>query len=261
MIFIIPFEPPPSSFVTTLKGFLFVDEDDAQSEIAVSQIVTSTMFSDDGSSALPNTICRFIARNRNNIDDTIISIDDALRFIRSSIRVKRLNLLKKADINTGLGKPTPVWNIYFYPPTTDQTAMRDWRDIIRRTRFVTDVNRAGYTCKPFNCTVCHSEDHPAGMCPYPSQQGWTVPTPPLPTQLLHPPPPPPKHLTPPEPQCTRAEAVKPTPAAETSPPGKVDPTREPNPTLLDPYLRLNSYVELINRLQTIYIFVPHHTNK
>jgi len=175
-IFIIPFDPPPSSFVTTLKNFLFVDENDAQSEAAVAQIVTNTMFSDDGSSDLPNTVRRFIARNRDNIEDAIINIDDALRFIRSSIRVKRLNLLKKVDIDTGLGKPSPAWNIYFFPPTTNQMAIREWRDIIRRTKFVTDVNREGRTVKIFNCSVCHSEDHPAGMCPYPTQPEWSPPT-------------------------------------------------------------------------------------
>jgi len=181
-IFIIPYDPAPSSFVTTLKGFLFVDENDIQSETAVSQIVTSTIFSDDGSSDLPNTIRRFVARNRDNIEDTIVNIDDALRFIRSSIRVKRLNLLKKDDIDTGLGKPSPVWNIYLFPPTTDQIAIREWRDIIRKTKFVTDVNNAGRTVKLFNCTVCHSEDHPAGMCPYPAQPGWTAP-PPIPNAI------------------------------------------------------------------------------
>ena len=181
------------------------------------------MFSDDGSSALPNTICRFIARNRNNIDDTIISINDTLCFIRSSIRVKHLNLLKKADINTGLGKPTPAWNIYFYPPTTDQTAMRDWRDIIRRTRFVTDVNRAGYTCKPFNCTVCHSEDHPAGMCPCPSQQGWTVPTPTVTNPVVAPTPTPAQASN-----STRATTRKGR-GGQTNPRGRNVPTRKGRP--------------------------------
>ena len=189
-IFITPFDPPPSSFVTTLKSFLFIDENDAQSEAAVAQIVTNAMFTDDGSSDLPNTIRRFIAKNRDNIESAIINIDDALRFIRSSIRVKRLNLLKKDDIDTGLGKPSPAWNIYFYPPTTNQTAIREWRDIIRRTKFVTDVNREGRTVKIFNCSVCHSEDHPAGMCPYPTQPDWAPPattttTPPVPTASTH----------------------------------------------------------------------------
>jgi len=176
MIFIIPFDPTSSSFITTLKSFLFIDENDAQSKAAVAQIVTSAMFSDDSSSDLPNMVRRFIVRNRDNIKDTIINIDNTLHFICSSIRVKCLNLLKKVDINMGLGKPSPAWNIYFYPPMTNQTAMREWCDIIRRTKFITNVNREGYTVKIFNCSVCHLEDHLAGMCPYPTQPDWASPT-------------------------------------------------------------------------------------
>ena len=177
---ITPFEPSPTSFVTTLKGFMFIGKNDPQTETEVARIIDNAMFSDDKSVTLPTRIRRFIANHRDNVSDTIINIDDVLRFVRSSITVKHLNLLKKEDVGTGVGKPTPVWNVYIFPPTKDQVAMREWRGIIRKTRFVTAMNRSGSTNRIFNCTVCLSEDHPAGMCPYPSQRGWVAPTP-LPT--------------------------------------------------------------------------------
>jgi len=174
----LPFIPPPSSFVTTLKGFMFLDENDAQTEAVVSDIIANTLFSDDNRSAVSTTIRRFIAKHRDNVSEDIINIDDVLRFIRSSIIVKRLNLLKRQDIGTGVGTPTPAWNVYLFPPTKDQPAMREWCDIIRKTRFATVTNKEGTTAaKLFSCTTCLSIDHPAGMCPYPSQPGWTSPTP------------------------------------------------------------------------------------
>jgi len=183
---LLPFNPPPSSFVTTLKGFMFLDENDAQTEAVVSEIVANTLFSDDNKSTISTTIRRFIAKHRDNVSEDIINIDNVLRFIRSSIIVKRLNLLKRQDIGTGIGTPTPAWNVYLFPPTKDQPAMREWCDIIRKTRFTTVMNKEGTTAaKLFSCTTCLSVDHPAGMCPYPSQPDWISPTPaPAPTPTL-----------------------------------------------------------------------------
>jgi len=177
-VMIIPFDPPPTSFVTTLKGFMFIGKNDAQTETEVARIVDTAMFSDDKPANLSTRVRRFIANHRDNVPKAIINIDDVLRFVCLSITVKRLNLLKREDIGTGVGKPTPVWNVYIFPPTKDQSAMREWREIIRKTGFVTAANRLGSTNRIFNCKICLSEDHPAGMCPYPSQRGWIAPTPP-----------------------------------------------------------------------------------
>ena len=135
------------------------------------------MFASTSGSELPTIMRRFIANYRDNIPETIRNLDDALRFIRTSITVKRLNLVKREDIGTGEGKTQPVWNIYMFPPSRNEEIMREWRSTIRRVVFVTDSNGAGRTMKTFSCTICRSEDHPGGMCPYPDQQGWKTPTP------------------------------------------------------------------------------------
>ena len=173
----IPFDPPPSSFVTTLKGFVFLHGSDTRTEAAVTEIVANALFSDDNNPELPTRVRRFIANHRDNIPHDIINIEDALRYVRTSIAVKRLNLVKRDDVNTGGGESHPAWNIYIFPPTTEQTALREWREIIRRTTFITDTNEAGHSARLFNCSVCRSEDHPTGMCPYPTQRGWTAPGP------------------------------------------------------------------------------------
>ena len=173
----IPFTPPPSLFVTTIRGFIFVDETFEQTETAVTNIVMNSMFADTCGSVLPTIVRRFITNNRDNIPETIKNIEDAIRFIRTSITVKRIDLVKKEDIGTSEGKAQPVWNVYIFPPSKDEQAMREWRAYLRRTVFVTDSNGAGRTTKIFSCATCRSEDHPSGMCPYPTQQDWKPPTP------------------------------------------------------------------------------------
>ena len=176
-IMFVPFKPPPSPFVTSIRGFIFIDETFEQTETAVTNIVMNAMFADTSGSALPTIVRRFIANHRDNIPDTIKDIEDAIRFIRTSIIVKRIDLVKKEDIGTGEGRAQPVWNVYIFPPSKDEEAMREWRAYLRRTVFVTDSNGAGRTTKTFSCTTCRSEDHPSGMCPYPDQQDWKTPTP------------------------------------------------------------------------------------
>jgi hypothetical protein len=163
---------------------MFLDETDTATEDVVADIVASAMFDNSQGSDLPTVIRRFIANNRDNIPKVIINIDDAVRFIQHSIVIKRLNLVKKEDIGTGKGAAHPAWNLYIHPPTTKQAELREWRNIIRRTIFVTGANKSGRTVKLFNCTICRSEDHPGGMCPYPSQRLWVTPTPPTASPAL-----------------------------------------------------------------------------
>ena len=107
-ILFIPFAPPPSPFVTSIRGFVFIDESDKETEVAITNIVTNTMFASMSGSELQTIMRRFIANYRDNIPEAIKNLDDALRFIHTSITVKRLNLVKKEDIGTGEGKTQPV---------------------------------------------------------------------------------------------------------------------------------------------------------
>ena len=141
----------------------------------MADFVAETMFSSDSTPNRSPQFRRFIARNRDNIPAAIESIDDAIRYIRTSITAKRLNLVKKEDIGTGEGTAHPAWNIFIHPPTSNHLALIEWRQSIRTIVFFTDMNGAGRAARPFNCTVCRSIAHPSGMCPYPTQRGWIPP--------------------------------------------------------------------------------------
>jgi hypothetical protein len=175
MALFVPYTPPPYRFTTTLKGFLFFDKTDAQSEEEVTAIVGETLFSTTASTDTTKKVRRFIARFSNNTPSLVVDIEDILGYLRNSIVVRCLNLVKKEDIGTGEGKSHPAWNVYIFPPTKDHAALADWRTIIRNTIFVTADNGAGRTYKLFKCLVCQSVDHPTGMCSYPSHPGWTPP--------------------------------------------------------------------------------------
>jgi hypothetical protein len=176
-VLFIPYAPPPFCFVTTLKGFLFPKLTDSQSETAVLEIVGEALFSTTKSSATSMEIRRFLAKHRDNISGLIKDIETALAYLRSSIKVRRYNLVEKINIGTGEGKSTPVWNIYIYPPTGDNAALIKWRSTIRGFTFITKDQGAGRSLKIYKCTVCFSIDHPTGLCPYPQLQKWITPKP------------------------------------------------------------------------------------
>ena len=175
-ILFIPFDPPAYSFATTLKGFIFLDETVQETEKAVAEAVAETLFDGEGTETV-TAVKRFIAKNKDNTPAVINNIEDTLRYIRKSITIRRMDLKKREDIGTGKGEGHPAWNLYIHPPTRDHAAMRTWRQLIRRTAFVTDSNNAGRTHKIFMCTTCRSIDHPGGMCPFPEKNNWIAPAP------------------------------------------------------------------------------------
>ena len=173
----IPFSPPPFLFVTTIKGFIFIDESKSQTEFEVSKIVGDMLFTKNHDVNTATAVKRFIANNKDNLPNIIKCMDDALRYLRKSITIQRFDLVKRKDIGTESGKGNPAWNVYMYPPTTNHNALRDWRSLISKIVFITNENGAGRSTKKFSCMVCRSIDHPGGMCPFPKQQGWNAPAP------------------------------------------------------------------------------------
>lgn len=174
-IFFIPYSPPPYHFVTTLKGFIFLDEKDKRSEEEVAKVVGETLFSPTAKTPTTTAIKRIVAFHQDNLPITLESLDTILSYLRNSVAVRRLNLVKRELIGTGDGETHPAWNIYIAPPTTNQSILKLWRDIIRKTTFVTNDDGAGRTYKIFRCSTCLSCDHPGGLCIYPSLPEWHAP--------------------------------------------------------------------------------------
>ena len=185
-LFFVPFSPTPSMFITTLKGFLFPRESKTESENEVKSIISKALFDDGESSQLAAGTKRLLStpNHRNNIPSPLNnSVQESSRFLKASIVIRRLDLVKKEDIGFDEAKGHPAWNVYIAPPTKDHNAFRKWVDLIRSVRFITKGNSAGTTKKIFTCSICRSKDHPGGMCPFPSTQGWSTPSPPCPSPI------------------------------------------------------------------------------
>lgn len=176
-VIFIPYTPKPYEFVTTLKGFIFLDENDQQTEEKVKQIVTDTLFPPEPNSEPAKRIRCLVALNWNNIPDLLNGIEDTIYYLCKSVVIHRLNLVRREDMGMGGGESHPAWNVYISPLSMDNGVLRDWRNYIRSVTFVTDANMASKTFKIFKCTICHAKDHPGGMCPYPSVKNWFAPMP------------------------------------------------------------------------------------
>lgn len=185
-LFFIPFSPEPSMFITTLKGFLFPRESKGESETEVKNIISRALFDDGENSQLAAGTKRLLStpNHRNNVPPPLNnSVHDSSRFLKASIVIRRLDLVKKEDIGFDEAKGHPAWNVYIAPPTKDHEAFKKWVDLIRSARLITKGNGAGLTKKIFTCSICRSKDHPGGMCPFPSTEGWSTPTPPRPPPI------------------------------------------------------------------------------
>ena len=168
----INFEPPPYRFVTTLKGFIFLGLSPEQTEAEVNQIVASTLFEGGRDSEATMQIRRFLASFRDNIPNMFSSMEDSVNYLRRTVDIEHLALVKKEDIGSGQGKTHHAWNVYIHPPTRNCEGLREWRRLIRSLSFVTLSNGAGVATRTFHCAICRSENHPTGMCQFPSQEGW-----------------------------------------------------------------------------------------
>ena len=173
----IEFDPQPYTFVTTLKGFVFLGLKPEQTEAEVNGIVADTLFEGVRDPETTMQVRRFLATYRDNVPDTFRSMDDTVKYLRKTIVVEHLELVRKEDIGTGGGKAHSAWNIYISPPTRNHQGLREWRSLIRKVSFVTPSNSAGRTYKIFRCSTCRSESHPGGMCRLPDQPGWKKPPP------------------------------------------------------------------------------------
>ena len=142
----------------------------------MAKIVADILF-DEEETETTIKVQRFLANFKDNIPSVIKNLENTLRYLRKSITVRRMDLKKKEDIGTSVGEGRPAWNLYIYPPTKNHEAMRTWRQIVKKTVFVTGLNDSGRSKKTFMCTTCRSTDHPGGMCPYTSKTDWVAPTP------------------------------------------------------------------------------------
>lgn len=95
MTLFIAFEPPPYHFVTTLKGFVFLDHTPAQTEEEVGEIIRSTLFLGGRNSEATMRVRHFLASHHDNIPSMFQPMDEIVDYLCKTIDVEHLDLVQK----------------------------------------------------------------------------------------------------------------------------------------------------------------------
>lgn len=108
--------------------------------------------------------------------DRSFSGADAITLARSAIQ-NMANSAQSELLNyrTPGGAPSPRWNIYVTPPTARIAAWTKLKTYVDELIYPSTLSGTGTTRKLFVCTICHSRNHPRGLCPFPDTQGWNGP--------------------------------------------------------------------------------------
>ena len=156
-------KPVPHDYITTLTNYNMKVETDIlkkQAKKMVQRSVMKTLFDDVNTEPRKKTES-FIMANRDNIQAGLTH-EQARLFVRDSVKVEILEI-------TVPGKkiPTPVYNVYIHPPTTDEKLLGRWRALTSRQKYRTGNHEVGlrYT-PPFLCNHCKTVDHPSELCPH-----------------------------------------------------------------------------------------------
>ena len=95
----------------------------------------------------------------------------ALQSFIDSLRVEHL------DIKVSGGAASPHFNIFAKGSTIrNDSTWSEIRAFLANRSYGNNLIGYGITkTSPYKCTLCHGVDHPRGLCPFPSTQGWNGP--------------------------------------------------------------------------------------
>lgn len=150
-----PLNPAKPDFLFTLMGLL-------TPEIAHVHNLVATAWKDPVMEAfVKNLIAQANPWHQHQL---ALEIDNFL----NSLKVTEIKIKSKG------AKNDPHYNVY-----TDSKTLKDdqtWteiRDFLKSRAYPSPLYGRGIAKKrPFYCSLCHSCDHPRGLCPFPSIPGW-----------------------------------------------------------------------------------------
>ena len=177
-VFFHDYNPVPTDYIMTLRGFTRME-----ATYKYSSIVTS-IICDDFRRNFKGAFDR-INSHRDNIPSHL-SDDDAYDFILDSMIAKGITIVEP-DPATKTDVTRVVFNLYIHPHTKDTEEHADFRSNLRNHTFV-GLRGSSSAGAPVHCNVCKAYDHQAPHCEYSSLPGWNRPkrlnhTPPLPLIL------------------------------------------------------------------------------
>lgn len=153
--FTIAFNPPPSSFVTTIEDLTY----GINGQVDVRQLAQHTLSRDP-------RVNTFIIGHRDAVPANIPE-HNVVAAVLNTISVRSLPMTLPG------GQTRVVWNLFMESPTHNIAHHSELLSIIRSVSFRTALYGTGRAItNQFRCVRCGSFDHPTGHCPFPSISGW-----------------------------------------------------------------------------------------
>ena len=153
-----PLEPTCPDFLFTIKGFATLENS------TVKETITS-IWNDESTAEFIQELIR---------EAPILSheaLQNALPNFIKSMWIIRL------DIKTRGNRLSPAFNVYARGALLEDVNI--WpklRHFLAKCKYTNEELGCGHTdTTPYQCGICHSKDHPRGMCPFLLVKGWKGP--------------------------------------------------------------------------------------
>ncbi|KAI0267773.1 hypothetical protein BC834DRAFT_842450 [Gloeopeniophorella convolvens] len=151
---VLPLNPPRPSFLFTLSGFTTLDADHATD-------LVRQVWQDDASAEFFTGLVE--AAPEANRAATV----DRIRAFIASMTTNLLDIRITGQIRT------PHFNVYANGEVLAND--NEWaaiRSYLRMRLYESTMHGRATASADFHCSLCHSVDHPRGLCPFPDLQGW-----------------------------------------------------------------------------------------
>ena len=150
--------PPCPDYLFSLKGLTTMDNDEVSNTVR-------KVWTDLDSRSFLQSICL------NHPEILRDQISHLLQLFIDSLKVDRLDTKLRGNTIA------PIFNIYTNGPLIgdDSTWSKIRSYYATRTYALQAQDPATTVVAPFKCGICHAADHPRGLCPFPTKDGWNGP--------------------------------------------------------------------------------------
>lgn len=159
----VPFETETiPSLIQCVAGFTSADENSARGTIA--ETWSEPTNKDRLITTLQQSDAEFAGK------DLRPAAQEAIETMIKSLTVEYI------DFKDPGGIPSPRFNVFAHSPTKDLLAFTNIRLLLFSFVYVSLLCGVGRPVKLLSCQICHSFNHPRGLCLFPHLQGWNGPT-------------------------------------------------------------------------------------
>jgi len=153
-----PLEPTCPDFLFTIKGFATLENS------MVKETIRKTWNDKLTTEFIQGLVRDAPAASREDLQNALSNFINSMWIIRLDIKTKGNHL-------------NPSFNVYAKGALLEDVNI--WpklRRYLATRKYINEELGCGHTdTTPFHCSICHSKDHPRGMCPFPAVRGWRGP--------------------------------------------------------------------------------------